>query len=54
MRRIESLSKATLENAVAMLRERDVVRGARLELTPEFRSRSKLSALADELEQYLR
>jgi len=54
VRRIESLSKATLENALAMLREREVVRGARLELTPEFRNRSKIAALADEVDQYLR
>ena len=54
VRRIESLSKATLENALVMLREREVVRGARLELTPEFRSREKLNALADELDQYMR
>ena len=37
-----------------MLRERDVVRGARLELTAEFRSREKIAALADEVDQYLR
>jgi glycerol-3-phosphate O-acyltransferase len=54
VRRIESLSKATLESALVMLREREVVRGARLELTPAFRSREKLSALADEIDQYLR
>ena len=54
VRRIESLSKATLENALAMLREREVVRGARLELTPEFRNHSKIAALADEVDQYLR
>jgi glycerol-3-phosphate O-acyltransferase len=54
VRRIESLSKATLENALAMLRDREVVRGARLELTPGFRSRAKLTALADEVDQYLR
>jgi glycerol-3-phosphate O-acyltransferase len=54
VRRIESLSKATLENALVMLREREVVRGARLELTPEFRSREKLSALGDEIDQYMR
>jgi glycerol-3-phosphate O-acyltransferase len=54
IRRIESLSKANLENALVMLREREVVRGARLELTPEFRSREKLSVLADEIDQYMR
>jgi glycerol-3-phosphate O-acyltransferase len=54
VRRIESLSKATLENALAMLREREVVRGARLELTPEFRSRQRLAALAEEVDLYMR
>jgi len=54
VRRLESLSKATLESSLAMLRERDVVRGARLELTPEFRSREKIGALAYEVDQYLR
>jgi glycerol-3-phosphate O-acyltransferase len=54
VRRIESLSKATLENSLVMLRDRDVVRGARLEVTPEFRSKEKIGALADEVDQYLR
>jgi glycerol-3-phosphate O-acyltransferase len=54
VRRLESLSKATLESSLVMLRERDVVRGARLELTPEFRSREKIAALADEVDHYLR
>ena len=54
LRRLESLPKATLESSLVMLRERDVVRGARLELTPEFRSREKIAALADEVDQYLR
>ena len=54
VRRVESLSKATLESSLVMLRERDVVRGARLELTAEFRSREKIAALADEVDQYLR
>jgi glycerol-3-phosphate O-acyltransferase len=54
VRRIESLSKATLENALAMLREREVVRGARLELTPEFRSHAKLGVLADEVDLYMK
>jgi glycerol-3-phosphate O-acyltransferase len=54
VRRIESLSKATLENSLAMLREREVVRGARLELTPEWRSRAKLTALSEEVDHYLR
>ena len=54
VRRLESLSKATLESSLTMLREREVVRGARLELTPEFRSREKIAALAEEVDQYLR
>ena len=54
VRRLESLSKATLESSLVMLREREVVRGARLELTPEFRSREKIAELAEEVDQYLR
>jgi glycerol-3-phosphate O-acyltransferase len=54
VRRLESLSKATFENSLVMLREKDVVRGAKLELTPEFRSREKIAALAEEVERYLR
>jgi len=54
VRRLESLSKASLENGLGMLREREVVRGAKLELTPEFRSREKIAALAEEIDQYLR
>jgi len=54
VRRLESLSKATLESSLVMLREREVVRGARLELTPEFRNREKIGALAYEVDQYLR
>jgi glycerol-3-phosphate O-acyltransferase len=54
VRRLESLSKATLESSLTMLREREVVRGARLELTPEFRAREKIAALAEEVDQYLR
>jgi hypothetical protein len=37
-----------------MLREREVVRGARLELTPEFRAREKIATLAEGVDQYLR
>jgi glycerol-3-phosphate O-acyltransferase len=53
IRRLESLSKATLENAVLTLRDRGIVRGARLELAPEWRDERKLAALSDELDQYL-
>jgi glycerol-3-phosphate O-acyltransferase len=54
VRRLESLSKVTLENSLVMLREREVVRGARLELTPAFRGREKIAALAAEVDQYLK
>jgi glycerol-3-phosphate O-acyltransferase len=53
IRRLESLSKATLENAALTLRDRGIVRGARLELAQEWRDEQKLAALADELDQYL-
>jgi glycerol-3-phosphate O-acyltransferase len=53
VRHLEALSKATLENALSMLRERDVVRGARLELSPEWRSAEKIEELADEVDVYL-
>ena len=54
VRRLESLSKVTLENSLVMLRDREVVRGARLELTPEYRSREKIAGLAEEVDQYLK
>jgi glycerol-3-phosphate O-acyltransferase len=56
--RYESLSKATLENAVAMLRDRGVLLpqndSKKLELTPAFRDPARLSALADEVDLFLR
>ncbi|MGZ6142241.1 MAG: glycerol-3-phosphate acyltransferase, partial [Myxococcales bacterium] len=52
--RIEALSKPTLENALAMFRDRGVVIGAKMQLTPEFASKEKLDALADEADQFLR
>ena len=52
--RIEALSKPTLENALAVFRDRGVVIGAKMQLTPEFASKEKLDALADEADQFLR
>jgi glycerol-3-phosphate O-acyltransferase len=51
---IEALTKPTLENAMQMLRDRGVVVGAKLQLTPEWSSREKLDALADEADLFLR
>jgi glycerol-3-phosphate O-acyltransferase len=53
IRRVESLSKATLENGIATLRDREVIRGAKVELTPEWRSREKVVQLAEEVDRYL-
>jgi apolipoprotein N-acyltransferase len=53
VRRLESLSKATLENAVLTLRDRGVIRGAKVELAPEWRAPDKLTALASEVGQYV-
>jgi glycerol-3-phosphate O-acyltransferase len=52
--RIESLTKPTLENAVQMLRDRGVIIGAKVALTPEFASKEKLDALEDEADLFLR
>jgi len=52
--RIEALSKPTLDNALSMFRDRGVVIGAKLSLTPEFAAKDKLSALADEADLFLR
>jgi len=52
--RLEALTRPTLENAVQMLRDRGVVVGAKLQLTPEWASRDKLAALADEADLFLR
>jgi hypothetical protein len=52
--RLEALTKPTLENALAMFRDRGVIIGARLQLTPEYASKEKLAALADEADLFLR
>jgi glycerol-3-phosphate O-acyltransferase len=57
--RSESLSKATLENALAMLRDRGVLlpsegKGAKMQLAPAFASKPPLVALAEEADRYLR
>jgi glycerol-3-phosphate O-acyltransferase len=52
--RLEALTKPTLENAVQMFRDRGVVVGTKLQLTPEWASREKLSALANEADLFLR
>ncbi|HZX66031.1 MAG TPA: hypothetical protein VFE76_11580, partial [Myxococcales bacterium] len=53
IRRLESLSKATLENGIDVLRDREVIRGAKVVLTPEWRSREKVAQLAEEVDRYL-
>jgi len=53
IRRFESLSKATLENGISVLRDREVIRGAKVELTPEWRSREKILQLSDGVDRYL-
>ncbi len=52
--RIEALTKPTLENAVQLFRDRGVVVGAKLQLTPEWSSREKLATLIDEADLFLR
>ena len=56
--RNESLSKATLENAIAMLRDRGVLlpqtESRKLELSPGYLEPSRLTALADEVDLFLR
>jgi glycerol-3-phosphate O-acyltransferase len=52
--RLEALTKPTLENAVQMFRDRGVVVGAKLQLTPDWASREKIAALADEADRFLR
>jgi hypothetical protein len=39
---------------VQMFRDRGVVVGAKLQLTPEWASREKVAALADEADRFLR
>jgi hypothetical protein len=58
VRRVESLSKATLENALAMLRDRGVLlpavgKGAKLALAPSFQQEGKLPSLSDEVDLFL-
>ena len=52
--RLEALSKPTLENALAMFRDRGVVIGSKLQLTPEWASGDKLASLAEEADLFLR
>ena len=52
--RIEALTRPTLENAVQMLRDRGVIIGAKVALTPEYAAKEKLDALADEADLFLR
>jgi glycerol-3-phosphate O-acyltransferase len=52
--RLEALSKPTIENALAMFRDRGVVIGARLKLTPEWASAERLASLAEEADLFLR
>jgi hypothetical protein len=52
--RLEALTKPTLENAVQMFRDRGVVVGAKLQLTPEWASKEKVEALAGEADLFLR
>jgi hypothetical protein len=51
---VEALTKPTLENAVSVLRDRGVVVGAKIKLTPEWASKEKLAALAEEADLFLR
>ena len=52
--RLEALTKPTLENALQVFRDRGVVVGSRLQLTPEWSSREKLDGLAAETDVFLR
>jgi glycerol-3-phosphate O-acyltransferase len=52
--RIEALTKPTLENAIAMYRDRGVIIGANVALTQEFAAREKVLALTSETDQFLR
>lgn len=59
IRRIESLSKATLDNSLALLRERGVLapgegKGAKLALAPEWADEKKLATLREEIDIFLR
>jgi glycerol-3-phosphate O-acyltransferase len=52
--RVEALTRPTLDNAVQLFRDRGVVVGSKLQLTPEWSSREKLSALTEEADLFLR
>ena len=52
--RLEALTKPTLENALQMLRDRGAVVGAKIQLTPDWASKEKIAALADEVDLFLR
>ena len=52
--RLEALSKPSLENALAVFRDRGVVIGSKLSLTPEWASADKLASLAEEADLFLR
>ncbi len=52
--RLEALSKPTLENALAGFRDRGVVVGAKLQLTPEWASKERLATLGEEADRFLR
>jgi glycerol-3-phosphate O-acyltransferase len=54
LHRLEALTRPTLENAVQLFRDRGVVVGAKLQLTPEWASREKLIALTEEADLFLR
>ena len=52
--RLEALTRPTLENAIQMLRDRGAVVGAKIQLTPDWASKEKIAALADEVDLFLR
>ncbi len=52
--RVEALTRPTLENALQLFRDRGVVVGAKPQLTPEWATREKLAALANEADLFLR
>ena len=52
--RIEALSKPSLENALAVFRDRGVVVGSKLSLTADWASPDKLAQLAEEADLFLR
>jgi glycerol-3-phosphate O-acyltransferase len=52
--RLEALTKPTLDNAIMMYRDRGVIIGANVALTAEYASREKVTALADDVDDFLR